>query len=146
MARYLLVLDDLDDGSDDLVEAACTVRGSDPSAEFVLLVPATPLAALDALVMPYTSPTQRARKRAQSQRASLIARDVRVVATRLGNRDVGVAVEDALRFGEFEAVIVAGRRRSLLHRLRRDVACRLALRFPRQRVLHAALCRPGAQV
>lgn len=143
MARYLLLCCDVD-GSPELVSSAREILGRDPGAEFVLLVPATPLPAIDSLFSPYATPTQRARHRAQQMRSRLENGGVPPLATRLGNGDPMQAAADALRFADYAAVVVACPPRAFMHRLHRDLACRLAERFPAVNIVHAA-DRPASE-
>jgi hypothetical protein len=137
MAHYLLVLHDLDE-SRELVATARDLASSDAAADFVLLVPAVALAPFEAFLLPYASSIQRARERAQRVRAHLLAVGLRLVATRLGNSSPLRALDDALRFGTYAAVVIASPPHTMLHDLHRDFACRAVKRFPGTRVLHAA--------
>ncbi len=136
MARYLLLCCNVDD-SPELVSSAHDLACREPAAEFVLLVPATPLPAIDSLFSSYATPTRLARHRAQEMRSRLASAGVAPLATRLGNRDPVHAVEDALRFSDYAAVVVACPPNPLMHRLHRDLARRLARRFPTARIMHA---------
>lgn len=133
--QYLLVVSELDE-CPELVSSALGILRRDPEAKFVLLVPATPLPALDALFGEFTTPTRAARRRAQRMRTALQAARVPLAATRLGNRDPVRAVEDALRFSRYAAVVVACPARRLMHRLHLDLPCRLAARFPQTAFIH----------
>jgi hypothetical protein len=136
MAHYLLVLHDLDE-SPELVATALDLASSDADADFVLLVPAVALAPFDALLLPYASSIERARERAQRVRAHLLAVGLRLVSTRLGNSSPLRALDDALRFANYAAVVIASPPQAILHSLHRDLACRAVKRFPGTRVLHA---------
>jgi hypothetical protein len=137
LAQYLLVLHDLDE-SPELVASARDLAASDAGAEFVLLVPAVMLGAIDALLLAYSNPRQLARARAQRVRSQLVAAGLHLVATRLGNSSPLQALADALRFGEYAAVVIASPPHPFMHRLRRDLPCRAGARFPRTKVIHAA--------
>ncbi len=143
MARYLLLCCNVDD-SPELAFSAQEIARRDPGAEFVLIVPASPLPAIDSLFSPHATPTQQARFRAQQMRARLESAGVPPLATRLGNGDPVRAITDALRFADYAAVVVACPPRRLMHRLGRDLACRLAQQFPAVKILHAADV-PGAE-
>jgi hypothetical protein len=136
MAQYLLVLCDLDD-SPELVASASALARQDPESEFVLLVPATPVPVFESLLGPFTTPTQLGRARAQRLRADLADAGIHPRTTRLGNMDPMRALDDALRFATFDAVVVASPPHRLLHWIHRDVACMLAQRFPDVRFIHA---------
>lgn len=137
MARYLLLCCNVDH-SPELVSSAQELARHDPGAEFVLLVPVTPLPAIDSLFSGYATPVQLARHRAQEMRSRLTSAGVTLLAARLGNRDPLLAMEDALRFSEYAAVVVACPPRRLMHRFQRDLACRLAQRFPSVTIMHAS--------
>lgn len=137
LANYLLVLVD-DDESPGLIARARELSAADRSAEFVLLTPATPPSPLDFLFEPSCTGIRLARRRSQPVRVQLIAVGVRLVAARLGNFDPISAIDDALRFSTYSALIVAAPKHPLLHRFHRDLPCRIARRFPQVRVIHAA--------
>lgn len=136
LARYLLVMDDLDE-SPELIACAGDLAASDPAAEFVLLVPATMLAPFDALLLPYATQIQLARERAQRMRSEILDAGLRLVVTRLGNSSPLRALEDALRFADYAAVVIASPPHPLMHKMHRDLPCRAASRFPDTRVIHA---------
>ena len=137
MPQYLLVLNDRDQSSE-LIASAAELAASDPAAEFVLLVPARMLAPFEALVMPYRTSTDLARERAQRMRSQILAAGLRLIATRLGNSSPIRALEDALRFADYAAVVIASPPHPLMHWLHLDLACRAAARFAGTRVVHAA--------
>jgi hypothetical protein len=137
LSRYLLLLHDLDE-SPELIACARELAASDPAAEFVLLVPATMVAPFDALLLPYSTPTQVARARAQRIRAEILAAGLQLIATRLGNSSPLQALEDALRFADYAAVVIASPHHPVIHRLHRDLPSRAAARFRHTRVIHAA--------
>lgn len=141
MARYLLVLVDLAE-SPALVESATAISAADSDAEFVLLVPATPVSAIDCLMTPHVTAAQTARRRAQAARGELEAAGIKLEATRLGNMDPAVAVGDALRYARYSAVLVACTPRPLMHRLQRDLAARLARKFAPSRIIEVTRPAP----
>lgn len=145
LANYLLVLIDVDE-SPELVARARELSAADPVAEFVLMAPATPPSPLDLLFEPACTARRLASRRSQRVRDQLIAAGVRVVAARLGNFVPMRAVEDALRFSNYSALVVAAPKHALLHLLHRDLGCRIARGFPQVMVIHAAgICvGPGA--
>ena len=145
LANYLLVLIDVDE-SPELVDRARQLSAADPGAEFVLLAPATPPSPLDLLFSPSCTARRLASRRSQRVRPQLVEAGVRLVAARLGNFDPLCAVEDALRYTTYAALVVATPKHALLHLFHRDLACRIARRFPQVRVIHAAgVClQPGA--
>ncbi|MGH7762525.1 MAG: hypothetical protein ACREOY_14105 [Candidatus Dormibacteraceae bacterium] len=135
MARYLLVLHELDD-SPALVVTATELSAADPSAKFVLLVPAV-APPLDLLLEPSGSAVKVARRRAQRMRGELLAAGINLIACRLGNYDPFRAVEDATRFTDYSVVVVAAPPHKMLHFLHSDLPCRVARRFRPLRVIHA---------
>jgi hypothetical protein len=137
MSKYLLVLHNMD-RCPDLVDSAHDLAATDPAAQFVLLVPATMIAPIDAVLTPNATPTQFARARAQRMRSEILAAGLRLTATRLGNASLLQALDDALRFADYAAVVIASPPHPLLHRLRCDLACRAAARYPATTVFHAA--------
>ena len=136
MARYLLVLHDVEDSAG-LSAAANDLTHEDPGAEFVLLVPAT-APAFDLFLEPRCSATRFAARRARWVREQLLAAGINLVATRLGNFDPFRALEDALRFTEYAGVVIAAPEHKLLHFIHLDLTCRLARRFGKTRVVHAS--------
>ena len=136
MARFLLVLHNTDEG-DGLLAAARDLSSQDPGAEFVLITPAA-APAFDLFIEPRCSPTRLAARRARRVRGQLVAAGVNLLASRLGNFDPFRALEDALRFSKYAAVVVAAPEHRLLHLIHCDLACRLARKFPQTRVVHAA--------
>lgn len=135
MARYLLVLYDVDDG-DGLLAAARDLSSEDPRAEFVLITPAS-APAFDLFLEPRCSPTRLAARRAWKVQDQLVAAGVNLVASRLGNFDPFRALEDALRFSEYAAVVVATPEHNLLHLIHCDLTCRMARRFRGAHLIHA---------
>lgn len=145
LANYLLVVINVDE-SPELVDKARELSAADPDAEFVLLAPATPPSPLELLFEPSCTARRLASRRCQRVRDQLIAANICLVAARLGNFLPIRAVEDALRFTEYSALVIAAPKRALLHMFRCDQCCRIARRFPQIKVLHAAgICvEPGA--
>ena len=135
MARYLLVLHEIDDGAG-LLAAARGLSSQDPGAEFVLITPAV-APAFDLFLEPRCSPTRIAARRARRVRDQLVAAGVNLIASRLGNFDPFQALEDALRFSEYSAIVVAAPEHKFLHFIHCDLTCRIARRFSETHVIHA---------
>jgi hypothetical protein len=129
LARYLLVLVDSSEGQA-LVATASRISVEDPTAQFVLIVPTAPLSVREYLLAPYSSATYWARVEAQRLRARFVAAGIAVEAVRLGNADPAVAISDALRFSKYSAVVVACAPHLVKHAMHRDLAGRMAKRFP----------------
>lgn len=136
MARYLLVLYDVED-SHNLVATACSLSAVDPAAEFVLITPAA-APAFDQFIEPRCSATRIAARRARRTQDQLVDAGVNLIASRMGNFDPFRALEDALRFSEYAAVVIAAPEYKLLHFMHCDLPCRLARKFPQTRVLYAS--------
>src|SRR5262245_28615058 len=103
MARYLLVAHQTAE-SEELLRGAASLAGEDPEAEFVLLIPATPVGNL--LVWEEGETADIARRRAASARARLEGRGLRVVEARTGDQDPVAAIGDELQAGGRYAAIV----------------------------------------
>jgi hypothetical protein len=94
MARHLVVAHQTAQ-SDELRRSLLEIAGSDAEAEFVLLVPATPVNEL--LVWEEGRSEEAAHRRAEAARAHLEAAGIRVVDARVGDADPYAAVGDELR-------------------------------------------------
>lgn len=136
MARYLLVLHTLD-GSPGLVAAALHLASRDTAAEFVLLTPSA-VAPFDLLLEPQCSAIRLAARRARRMRDQLLAAGIDLLASRMGNFDPFHALEDALRFSDYAAVVIAAPEHKLLHLIHCDLTCRLARRFRGAHLIHAS--------
>jgi hypothetical protein len=134
MARYLLIAHQTADCAE-LLDAARSMAGEDPKAEFVLLVPATPVCNL--LVWEEGETNQVARQRAATARSRLEAHGLRVVDARIGDQDPMAAVEDEIHAGNrYAALIVSTLPAGLSRWLRLDLLSRLRRNCPGQRVVH----------
>jgi hypothetical protein len=146
MAQYLLVAHQTAD-SPELRSQVVTLIHEDPAAEFVLLVPATPVALLQAVGGEARSAVGVARQRARRARTLLESAGARVAATRIGSYDPLVAVEDELRSGHYDAVVVSTLPPGVSRWLRMDLPARVGRRFPKVRVIHVVaqttLASPG---
>jgi nucleotide-binding universal stress UspA family protein len=103
MARHLVVAHQTAE-SDELRRCLLELTASDAEAEFVLLVPATPVN--DLLVWEEGQSEDAARRRADSARAYLESAGIRVVEVRVGDADPHSAVADELRDAPNYASIV----------------------------------------
>jgi hypothetical protein len=137
MPRYLLVLIHLDMVGP-LVRAASELVREEPSARFVVIVPTTPLSPIEYLAAPRSTATEWARLKVRRLREELGSGGVAVDAIRLGNMDPLQAVEDALRFSEYSAVIIGCAPHSMMHTLHWDLPARLARRFPNTPIITAS--------
>lgn len=94
MARYLVVAHQTAD-SPELSERVRALAISDPAAEFVLLVPATPIAHL--LTWVEGEAREVARRRAEAAKARLEEAGAKVVRTAVGDPSPLQAIDDELR-------------------------------------------------
>ncbi|HYW23503.1 MAG TPA: hypothetical protein VE953_05025 [Terriglobales bacterium] len=144
MARYLLVAHQTAQSAE-LRAAAAGLAQQDPAAEFVLIVPATPVVNL--LVWERGETHDVALRHADAARERLEADGLRVVDARPADQDPVAAIEDELHAGgRFAAIVVstlpAGRSRWL----RMDVISRVRRSCPRHRVIHVAVAKAPAGV
>ena len=134
MARYLLVAHQTAH-SDELLQAARELARHDPHAEFVLLVPATPVGSL--LVWEEGETVDVARRRAASARAGLEEGGLRVVEARSGDQDPVAAIGDEMHAGRrYAAIIVSTLPAGISRWVRMDVVSRVRRNYPGQPVIH----------
>jgi hypothetical protein len=89
-----------------LVERVLEIVASDPAAEFVLLVPATPVSHL--LLWEEGETLEVARGRAETARARLREAGAQVVSARVGDGSPLQAIADELaRYPEYDAIIIS---------------------------------------
>jgi len=142
MARYLLVAHQTAQ-SDELLGAALELAREDQQAEFLLLVPATPIASL--LVWEEGETLELARRHAAGAQARLEQHGLRVVQARPADPDPMAAIADELHAGHrFAAVVVSTLPAGLSRWLRMDVISRVRRNFPRHRVIHVEAGRVPA--
>ena len=129
MARYLIVAHQTA-ASPELVERVQVLAAADPTAEFALLVPATPINHLlhnwDEVEV-----KEIAKRQAKACMAALATIGVTLVSIRIGDQDPMLAVEDELReYPDYTGIVLstfpAGRSRWL----RADLPTKLSRRFP----------------
>jgi hypothetical protein len=135
MARYLLVAHQTADSAELRAEVADLVH-EDKAAEFVLLVPATPVSLLNAVGGEGRTAVQIARSRGARARALLEQTGARVTAVRIGSYDPMTAVEEEVRGGGYACVVVSTLPPGLSRWLRLDLPRKLARRFPQLRIVH----------
>jgi len=95
VASYLLVANETAE-SQELLHAVSEIHAEDPGAEFVIVVPATPLNLLQQFEGTAKSARGLAAQRAQSTRQKLESLGIRIRSTRVGNWDPYVAIEEEL--------------------------------------------------
>ena len=134
MARYLLVAHQTAQ-SQELLDAAQALKRDDAEAEFVLLVPATPVGNL--LVWERGETEEVARRQADQARARLEERDLRVIDARVGDADpVNARSDEFLEGGRYSAVVISTLPAGMSRWLKLDVISRARRTFPRHRVIH----------
>jgi hypothetical protein len=135
MAAYVLVAHQtaLSEG---LLTAARELAGRDPAAEFVVLVPATPVGHLLAWEDGETLAV--ARRRADEAAAWLAAAGVRVAEARTGDEDPVAALGDLLRTSPrpYAGVVLSTLPPGASRWLRLDVPSRVRRRFPTLPLVH----------
>jgi hypothetical protein len=137
MARYLLVAHETAQ-SDELHQAADDLAREDPTAEFVLIVPATPVVNL--LVWERGETHDVAARHADAARERLESSGLRVVDARPADADPVAAIEDELHAGgRFAAIVVSTLPPGRSRWLRMDVISRVRRNCPAYRVIHVAV-------
>jgi len=135
MARYLLVAHQTAD-SPELRSRVGDLLKEDQAAEFVLLVPATPVGLLPAIGGEGRTSVEVARWRASRARSLLEQAGARMTAALVGNYNPVVAVEEELRNRNYDGVIISTLPPGLSRWLRLDLPAQIARRFPRLRIIH----------
>lgn len=135
MASYLLVANETAE-SQELLHAISEIHAQDPAAEFVIVVPATPLNLLQQFEGTAKSARGLAAQRAQSTRQKLESQGIRVRSTRVGNWDPYVAIEDEVLHEKYEAIVVSTLPPGLSRWLRMDLPSRVVRRHPGIRLIH----------
>jgi hypothetical protein len=135
VASYLLVANETAE-SPELLHAISEIHAQDPDAEFVIVVPATPLNLLQQFEGTAKSARGLAAQRAQSTRQRLESLGIRVRSTRVGNWDPNVAIEDELLHENYEAIVVSTLPPGLSRWLRMDLPSRVVRRHPSIRLVH----------
>ena len=143
MAAYVLVAHQTA-LSAELLSAAEDLARQDPAAEFVVLVPATPVGHM--LLWEEGETAEVARRRASSAKASLEERGLRVVEARTGDQDPVQAIDDLLREGRrgYAGLVLSTLPPGASRWLRMDVPSRVRRHFPTLRVVHVIGAAPGA--
>lgn len=145
VARVLLVAHQTAD-SPELKAEVLELMRHDPRAEFVLLVPATPLGYLFELEEDARgSPLTQARARARRARDFLAEAGVHLAATRIGSYDPLTAIKEELRTESYTAVVICTLPRGLSHWLRMDLPAQVSRRYPKLQVLHVIAQRSRRQ-
>ena len=141
MARYLLVAHQTAE-SEELLAGARALAREDPDAEFVLLVPATPVGNL--LVWEEGETMEVARRRAASAQAKLEEQGLHVVEARSGDRDPVAAIADEMHAGRrYAAIVISTLPAGASRWIKMDVISRVRRNYPRHRIVHIST---GAEV
>lgn len=141
MAKYLLVAHQTAQSSQ-LLAAAEELTREDPSAEFVLIVPATPVG--DLLASEHGEAVEIARRRAESARAWLQDAGLRMVGAKVGDTDPVQAIADELQGGQrYAAIVLSTLPQGISGWLRTDVVSRVRRQFPSIRVEHVVSEMPA---
>ncbi len=112
------------------------INTHDSVAEFVIVIPATPLNLLQQFEGTAKSARGLAAQRAQSTRLHLESLGVRVRSTRIGSWDPYEAIEDALMADTYEAIVLSTLPPGVSRWLRMDLPSRVARRHPEIRLVH----------
>jgi hypothetical protein len=135
VASYLVVANETAD-SPELHHAVAEIQKLDPDAEFVVVIPATPLNLLQQFEGTAKSARGLAAQRAQSTRRHLESLGVRVRSTRVGSWDPYMAIEEELANEKYEAIVLSTLPPGVSRWLRMDLPSRVARRHPEVRLVH----------
>ena len=134
MAKYLLVAHQTAERRE-LLDAARELAAHDAKANFVLLVPATPVG--DLLVWDEGDTNQVAQARARSAAEALKRSGVKVVDARIGDKDPVLAVDDEFTAGRrYAAIVISTLPPGLSRWIKMDVVSRLRRTHPSVRLIH----------
>lgn len=145
MSRYLLVAHQTA-GSVELRAKVVELMRDDAAAEFVLLVPATPIRFLEAVGGESRTAVEVARSRATLARSLLEDVGARLMAARIGSHDPMVAIEEELRGGGYGTVVISTLPPGVSRWLRLDLPARVARRFSEIRVIHVVANSPATTI
>jgi hypothetical protein len=127
VSRYLVVAHQTA-GSPEVVERVREIAGTDPAAEFVLLVPATPVSHL--LLWEEGETLKIARRRAETAKARLQAVTTQAVAARVGDGSPLQAIADELtQHPGYDAILISTLPPGISRWLRMDLPRRVARQF-----------------
>lgn len=134
MGRHLIVAHKTA-ATDELRRCLLELASSDAAAEFVLLIPATPVNGL--LVWDEDRSHEAAHQRAAAARAALGSAGVNVIDAKVGDEDPRNAIADELRSHEdYETVVLSTPPSGISRWLRLDPLARVRRTWPRVRVVH----------
>ena len=144
MGRYLVVAHQTAD-SPQLRERLQEMARVDPSAEFTLLVPATPAGNL--LIWEEGKAIDIARRQADAARQALQAAGIKVVNASIGDQNPLLAIQDELRSHPgYTAVVISTLPAGASRWLRMDLVSRAQRQFPHLEIVHVtALAKTPAR-
>jgi len=135
VASYLLVANETAE-SQEMLHAVTEINAADPEAEFVIVIPATPLNLLQQFEGTAKSARWLAAQRAQSTRRHLESLGIRVRSTRIGGWDPYAAIEEELVNEKYEAIVLSTLPPGVSRWLRMDLPSRVARRHPEITLIH----------
>ncbi|HZV48418.1 MAG TPA: hypothetical protein VFD49_01450 [Candidatus Dormibacteraeota bacterium] len=135
MGRYLVVAN-LTAESPSLRARVAEIVAADPGAEFVILVPAGGVSLWHHLVGVEAPPIRLGRRRAGRARRRLQAVGAHVISVRLSLREPAEAIDEELRYGRYDAVVISTLPHPLSRWLHRDLPGQVARAHPDLRVIH----------
>lgn len=128
MSRCLVVAHQTAE-SPELLDCLRTLAGSDPKAEFVLLVPATPVC--NTFVCDEEETARVAHNRAQAATALMQQEGLRVTAARVGDADPIEAIRDELLLADaYDTVVISTLPPGISRWLKMDVPSRASRLLP----------------
>src|SRR2546428_12945000 len=116
VASYLVVANETAD-SPELHHAVAEIHKHDPDAEFVIVIPTTPLNLLEQFEGTVQSARVLAAQRAQSTRRYRESLGVRALSTRGGNSDPYIAIAQEPANAKHEAIVLSTLQRRRYRRL-----------------------------
>jgi hypothetical protein len=119
-----------------MLHAVAEINERDPDAEFVIVIPATPLNLLQQFEGTAKSARALAAQRAQSTRRHLESLGIRVRSTRVGNWDPFAAIEEELVNDKYEAIVLSTLPPGVSRWLGMDLPSRVARRYPEIKLVH----------
>jgi hypothetical protein len=143
VARYLLVAHQTAE-SPDLVKAARKLAREDSQAEFVVLVPATPV--INLLVWEEGETREIAERTARRARARLQAEGLRIKRAEIGDGNPLMAIADELREGHerYAQIVISTLPAGVSRWLHLDLPSRARRQFPQHRIVHVTSSAPVA--
>lgn len=134
--RYLVVAHRTADSAE-LMDRLLAVAAADPTAEFGLLIPATPPSYPDELAMGRVRPARvMAAERASHIRKRMLERGLNITSARVGAWDPVEAIEDELRREAYSAIVISTLPQGISRWLGMDVPARVTRRYPELEIVH----------